>query len=65
MDLASSDLIARDRIVGCRQVTDAHLLAIALASGGRLATFDRGIVDLVPGGVAPEDALTLLSASGT
>jgi predicted nucleic acid-binding protein len=29
-----------------RQVTDAHLLALARRHGGRLATFDRGIAAL-------------------
>jgi uncharacterized protein len=32
------------------QVTDAHLLALAFRRGGRLATFDRGLVDLAPEG---------------
>jgi uncharacterized protein len=35
-----------DRIVGHRQVTDAHLLALAIRRGGRLATFDRGVQEL-------------------
>jgi predicted nucleic acid-binding protein len=35
-------------------VTDAHLLAVALSRQGRLATFDRGIVDLVPAGYSPD-----------
>lgn len=29
-------------------VTDAHLLALAIAHHGRLATFDRGIATLSP-----------------
>jgi predicted nucleic acid-binding protein len=29
-------------------VTDAHLLALALQRGGRLATFDRALADLAP-----------------
>lgn len=39
---------AFDRVVGYRQVTDAHLLSLALANGGRVATFDSGMADLVP-----------------
>ena len=42
-------------VVGHRQVTDAYLVALARAHGGRLATLDRGlaalhpdVVDLVP-----------------
>ena len=38
-----------DRLVGHRQVTDAHLLSLALQRGGRLATFDKEIASLVPG----------------
>jgi hypothetical protein len=37
-----------DHLVGFRQVTDAHLLTLAIHRGGRLATFDRGIAELVP-----------------
>jgi predicted nucleic acid-binding protein len=63
IDLSTSELIFRERIVGSRQVTDAHLLAVAIRNGGRLATFDRGLLDLVPGGTDPDDALVLLAAS--
>lgn len=31
------------RVVGFRQVTDAHLLAVARLHGARLATLDRGV----------------------
>ena len=30
-------------VIGHRQVTDAHLVALAQRYGGRLATFDRGL----------------------
>ena len=36
------------RIQGYRQVTDAVLLGLAAQRGGRLATFDTGIADLLP-----------------
>ena len=35
-------------LVGHRQVTDAYLVALARSHGGRLATLDRGVADLVP-----------------
>ncbi len=35
-------------VVGHRQVTDAHLLAIALSRGGVLATLDRRVRALAP-----------------
>ncbi|MGI9039446.1 MAG: TA system VapC family ribonuclease toxin [Gemmatimonadota bacterium] len=36
------------RVVTYRQVTDAHLLALATAHHGCLATFDRGVRELAP-----------------
>ena len=63
IDLSTSDLVFRERIVGFRQVTDAHLLAVAVRNGGRLATFDRGLLDLVPEGSDPDDAIVLLEAA--
>jgi hypothetical protein len=61
-DVALSDSPHVDgaRLVGHRQVTDAHLVALALRHGGRLATFDRGLRDVVPSGVAPDSVLTFL-----
>jgi toxin-antitoxin system PIN domain toxin len=35
-------------VVGHRQVTDAYLAGLARAHGGRLATFDRGLVAVHP-----------------
>jgi uncharacterized protein len=35
-------------LVGHRQVTDAYLLALARHRGGKLATLDRGVPDLLP-----------------
>lgn len=46
IDLCHSQYVEPARIVGYRQVTDAHLLAIALKYGGLLATFDRAIPGL-------------------
>lgn len=34
-------------LIGHRQLTDAYLLALARHHGGRLATLDRGVPDLV------------------
>lgn len=44
-DLSALDTstIDRDRVHGPRQVTDAYLLALAVAHGGRLVTFDRSV----------------------
>lgn len=37
------------RMSGCRQVTDAHLLALARRQGVRLVTFDAGVLALADG----------------
>ncbi len=62
VDLATSPLISRDRLISTQQVTDAHILAVAASHGGVLATFDRGILDLVPPGTALDSAVELLRA---
>lgn len=33
-------------VTGHQQITDAYLVALAIANGGRLATFDRGALSL-------------------
>ena len=40
--------IERSRLQGHNRVTDAFLLALAIDRGGRLATYDRKIANLVP-----------------
>ena len=45
----SSDNVSwATKIRGHRQVTDALLVALALEHSGRVATFDRGMPDVVP-----------------
>ncbi|SNS61551.1 hypothetical protein SAMN06893096_105298 [Geodermatophilus pulveris] len=46
-DIGYADVDLRG-VVGHRQVTDAHLAALARAHGGRLATLDRGLALLHP-----------------
>lgn len=48
VSVASSELMDKVRLVGYRQVTDAHLLALAQNRGGRLATLDGKMRGLVP-----------------
>jgi predicted nucleic acid-binding protein len=43
ISLIGSSCIARARIQGHLQVTDAYLLGLAISRGGCLATFDQGI----------------------
>jgi uncharacterized protein len=44
VSLLDPHAIDRTRMHGPRQVTDAYLLALATAHGGRFATFDRSVV---------------------
>ena len=53
--------VSLDRIRTYRQVGDAHLLALALRHEGRLATFDRGVLDLVPPGLDAECDVQLIA----
>lgn len=43
LSLLDATRIARDRLLTPRQVTDAYLLALAVAHGGRFVTFDRNV----------------------
>ena len=58
--LASSEFLDEIPLVGYRQVTDAHLLALAQRRGGVLATLDGKIRSLVPRGRAAADILCLV-----
>ena len=48
--LAREYLAAVEHVVGHQQVTDSYLVALAVAHGGRLATFDRGLAEALPEG---------------
>lgn len=48
ISLVTSRFVAIERLIGHGQVTDAHVLGIALSHRARLATLDRGILELVP-----------------
>jgi predicted nucleic acid-binding protein len=58
--IAASDLVEEEKLLGHRQITDAHLLAVALSHGGRLATLDRSIAHLVPASHSAENAVQLV-----
>jgi predicted nucleic acid-binding protein len=59
--IVSSKHVARKKLVGYRQVTDAHLLGLAIARGGLLATFDSGVKNIVPDGAAAGTALHVIA----
>ena len=43
---ALDERMACELLIGHRQVTDAYLLALAVRHGGRLVTFDKGLLSL-------------------
>jgi uncharacterized protein len=45
-----------------RQITDAHLLSLAMSHRGCLATFDRGISQLLPENAKAENTICLISS---
>lgn len=47
--LVVGDRLATDRVATHRQVTDAHLVALARRHGGRLATLDHAVASLAGG----------------
>ncbi len=57
-----SKYVSRKHLVGHRQVVDAHLLALALSRGGLLATFDRGVLEIVPDSIPADRAACVIRA---
>jgi predicted nucleic acid-binding protein len=60
ISLVESRVIELRKLTGYRQVTDAHLLGIALRHDARLATLDGGLLDLVPTGYLAERVVCLI-----
>jgi toxin-antitoxin system PIN domain toxin len=54
VSLLNDKVIERDRLLGPRQVTDVYLLALAVANGGRFATFDQSVPLAAVHGARPE-----------
>ena len=62
VSIVSSTHVARRKLIGHRQVTDAHLLALVLGRGETLATFDGGIVEVLPDSKGSAKAVHLIPA---
>jgi toxin-antitoxin system PIN domain toxin len=60
VQFVDSEFVAEGRIVGHRQVTDAHLVALTMRHAGRLVTFDRRLADVLPARAAASDTLWML-----
>lgn len=52
--------IPLEKIHTYRQVTDAHLLSLAIRNKGFLSTFDRGILGLLPKNSKAEDNICMI-----
>jgi len=59
VSVLDEEAVDRSRLHSPRQVTDAYLLALATAYGGRFVTFDRRISTEAVRGVAEENLVVL------
>ena len=59
VSLLDASVLDATRVHGPRQLTDLYLLALAVHSGGRLATFDGAIALEAVQGAGPRHLLTL------
>ncbi len=50
-------------MLGHKQVTDAYLLGLAIRNQGRLATFDQGVLSLLPPGDARRECVEIIPAT--
>jgi toxin-antitoxin system PIN domain toxin len=57
--LVGSPFVDMSKVHGFRQVTDAHLLALAIRHSGRLATLDRSVRVLAPAGSDPDEVVVM------
>jgi len=63
LSLVDGAIFRPEAIVSHRQITDIHLLALAIRHGGRLATFDRSIPVKPVVGAKP-DSLEIIGGPG-
>ncbi|MBS9534724.1 type II toxin-antitoxin system VapC family toxin [Mycobacterium sp. M1] len=59
VSIANPAVIDRSRLHGSKQVTDAYLLALAVANGGRFVTFDRSVAQHAVRGADARHLVTL------
>lgn len=60
VSIVSSSHVARQKLMGHGQVTDAHLLALAIARRGVLVTFDGGVAEIVPDSTSAAKAIHVI-----
>lgn len=61
VSFARGQSVAVEALLGHRQVTDAHLVALAIERRGRVATFDRGLRELVAAPHRADDVVAVLA----
>ena len=59
ISIRDSAIFANRETLRSSELTDLYLLALATSHGGRLATFDRGIVASAIAGSTPENLVAL------
>jgi uncharacterized protein len=62
ISLFTGSTLRKGTVLGHRQLTDAYLLALAVAHGGRFVSFDRAIAVGSVSGAGKEHLVSLLSA---
>lgn len=62
LNITATTLFDATGLVGYLQLTDAYLLALAQQRGGKLATLDRGIAELLRGGAERSRWIELIPA---
>jgi predicted nucleic acid-binding protein len=60
VSIVSSSHVARKKLMDHGQVTDAHLLALAVGRRGRLVTFDGAVAEIVPDSTSAAEALHVI-----
>jgi uncharacterized protein len=59
ISLLDAGVVLTSRLHGSRQITDAYLLALALAHGGRFVTFDQRVALTAVPGAGPDHVVVL------
>lgn len=58
--IAATEFVDETKLHGHRQVSDIHLLAVALRHEGRVATLDRGVRHLVPAAYSAAEVVSVV-----
>ena len=59
VQLCDPAVVSQEHLLGPKQVSDAYLLALAVARGGRFATFDQRVSTAVAVGAAETDLIVI------